>query len=270
MVLVGMVDVLMVATLGETSISAVSLVDSLNYLFLMILSALAAGGTVICARFVGMKEDENAAKAGGQFFFITIILLTLIMIFILIFNRSILRFMFGKVEKAVIDEGVLYLIITSFSLPFLAIYHSTAAVFRAKGKTRISMLMSIFMNVINIAGNALGAGLLIIIGQCYGAKEFGQARYYLKKLLIVNYVIIAIIGSAMYVFLGSLIGWYSLVGTSAALAKGLIISHSGNDNLAVGFFISLLFSRHRKSLVYNDCGSYYHVDFQNRSRMGLC
>ena len=66
MVLVGMADVLMVATLGERAVSGVSLVDSLNYLILQVLFALTAGGTVICARFIGQKNEEKAGRAGGR------------------------------------------------------------------------------------------------------------------------------------------------------------------------------------------------------------
>ena len=48
-VLVGMVDVLMVAYVGEATVSGVSLVDSVNMLVIQVLFALTAGGTVICA-----------------------------------------------------------------------------------------------------------------------------------------------------------------------------------------------------------------------------
>ena len=334
MVLVGMADVLMVATLGETAVSGVALVDSLNNLLLQVLFALTAGGTVICARFIGKKDKDNAVRAGGQLLFITLSSLTLIMVLLLIGNRGILSLIFGQVETSVMDNAALYMIFTALSLPFLAIYHSVAAIFRATARTKVSMLMSLFMNLLNILGNALcifglkmgvegvgiptvlsrivgalvilsilqkkdnslriktisflapdgkmlkrilsigipnsvessifnlgklilqslvsamgtpsiaafavasnlvtylylpgnalGAGLLIIVGQCYGAGEFDQARYYMKKLLAVNYAVLLIVGSGMYAICHSLVGIYSLTGLSARLAYSLVISH---------------------------------------------
>ena len=49
-VLVGMIDVLMVAQIGESAVSGVSLVDSVNHLFIMALLALTTGGTVVTAK----------------------------------------------------------------------------------------------------------------------------------------------------------------------------------------------------------------------------
>ena len=49
----------------------------------------------------------------------------------------------------------IYLLITAFSIPFIALYNAGAAVFRAMSDSRTSMLVSLIMNGVNIAGNAL-------------------------------------------------------------------------------------------------------------------
>ena len=46
-VLVGMADVVMVAAVGETAVSGVSLVDSISILIIQMLAALAPGGSVV-------------------------------------------------------------------------------------------------------------------------------------------------------------------------------------------------------------------------------
>lgn len=69
-VLIGMVDVLMVASVGETTVSGVSLVDSINHLVIQVLFAMTAGGTVVCAQFIGGKDKKNAAKKGSNEYFI--------------------------------------------------------------------------------------------------------------------------------------------------------------------------------------------------------
>ena len=47
-----------------------------------------------------------------------------------------------------------YLLIVSASIPFIAIYNSGAALFRVMGNSNVSMIVSIVMNTVNIAGNA--------------------------------------------------------------------------------------------------------------------
>ena len=49
----GTADSMMVARAGSAAISAVSLTDSINVLFIQLFAALAAGGTIICSHFIG-------------------------------------------------------------------------------------------------------------------------------------------------------------------------------------------------------------------------
>ena len=57
-VLVGMVDVMMVAAVGEAAVSGVSLVDSISVLIIQILAALATGGAVVSAQYLGKKQSR--------------------------------------------------------------------------------------------------------------------------------------------------------------------------------------------------------------------
>ena len=100
-VLVGMVDVMMVAAVGEAAVSGVSLVDSISVLIIQILAALATGGAVVSAQYLGKKQSENACRAAGQLVGVTTILSLIVTMAALIGNRHLLGVVFGKVETAV-------------------------------------------------------------------------------------------------------------------------------------------------------------------------
>lgn len=53
------------------------------------------------------------------------------------------------------QNAVLYLVISAFSFPLLAVYNASAALFRSMGNSKITLEVSILMNIINIAGNAV-------------------------------------------------------------------------------------------------------------------
>ena len=57
-VAVGLADSVMVASVGEAAVSAVSLVDSINVLLFFAMNALATGGAVVCGQFLGRKDTE--------------------------------------------------------------------------------------------------------------------------------------------------------------------------------------------------------------------
>ena len=60
---IGMADTIMVASLGESAVSSVSLVDNINILLIQIFSALASGGAVIAAQYIGRGDQKNANTA---------------------------------------------------------------------------------------------------------------------------------------------------------------------------------------------------------------
>ena len=61
-VMVGMADSLMVASVGESAVSGVSLVDTVMVLLINIFAALATGGAVAAGHFIGQKNQERASK----------------------------------------------------------------------------------------------------------------------------------------------------------------------------------------------------------------
>lgn len=154
-VMVGFADTLMVANVGEAAVSAVSLVDSINVLLINVFSALGTGGAVVAAQFIGQGSPENAKYSAKQLLLITAILSIIIMVIMIIFNTSILHMVFGHVDVDVMQNAEIYFLFSALSYPFIALYNSGAALFRAIGNSRISMVNSAIMNAINIVFNAI-------------------------------------------------------------------------------------------------------------------
>lgn len=157
---VGFADTIMVSYVGENSVSGVSLVDSINILIIQIFSALATGGAVVAAQYIGRSETNNACRSAKQLLNASIVLSGALMAICLCFRKFILSTVFGKIEQEVMEVAVNYFLITSISYPFLAIFNSCAALYRAVGNSRVSMFVALIMNVLNVAGNAVGIYVL--------------------------------------------------------------------------------------------------------------
>lgn len=154
-ILVGMVDVVMIAGVGEAAVSGVSLVDTINVLVINITAALATGGAVVAGHFLGQKEPENASKAAWQLLLFSVFLSLVVTILFLAAHKPLLRLVFGQVEPLVMENATTYLIITALSICPLAIYNSCAALLRAMNDSKTTMWIAIIMNLINAIGNAI-------------------------------------------------------------------------------------------------------------------
>lgn len=333
-VLVGMVDVVMVAAVGEAAVSGVALVDSISLLIIQLLAALATGGAVVCSQYIGKQRTVDACRAAGQLILITTVCSLAFTAIALLGNRHLLDLIFGHAEDAVMKNAVLYFGITCLSYPFLAVYNSCAALYRSMGNSKVSMVASMIMNGINIfgnaiciyglhmgvegvaiptlisrmfaaglmlfwvrhpnniisvrsirelipdkdmikkilsigipsglengmfqfgkialqslvstlgttaiasfavasnlvtlhylPGNALGLGLITIVGQCVGANNYEQAKQYTKKLILLNYGLVFVICGLMALANGPIVGMYQLSPEAASLAAFMILIH---------------------------------------------
>lgn len=332
--LVGVIDILMVAFLGEAPMAGVSLAESVGYLIGQILFAITAGGTVVSATFLGAQNHAGARRTTGQLYLVSVVLMIAIMAAMLLFGHDLVILLFGAAEDAVIESADLYLVVTALSFPALAVYNTVAAVLRASGDTKTPMVASFAMNVGNIAGNALcifvlnmgvmgvalpttvtrvaaavavvvvlqrsgkpvritgkedfrpdggiirqilaigvpggiesgvfqlgkliltslvallgtsaiaayavagtlvkflylpgdalGAGMLTIVGQCMGAGEKLQARRYALQLTVVNYAVLLVICAALVLGIDIWVGAYQLTGDAFWYTKELVVSH---------------------------------------------
>ena len=290
---------------------------------------------MVSAQYLGKKKSENACRAAGQLLVTTTCLSLVFAFAALIGNRHLLSLIFGSVEEAVMNNAMIYFFLCALSYPFLAVYNSCAALFRAMGNSKISMFASLIMNGINVIGNticifglrmgvegvgiptllarafaallmlyliqnpnnvvrvrnlkelrfdprmvknilaigvpnglesamfhfgkialqslvsslgtaaiasyavacnlvtlqylpgnALGMGLITIVGQCVGAGKLDEAKKYTKGLLRINYGILIVICTAMAIGRTALVGIYQLSPEAAAISAGMLLFHS--------------------------------------------
>ena len=176
---IGMADTIMVANVGESAVSGISLVDSLSNLFIQLFAAFATGGAVVASQYMGRRDRTSASMAAKQLILITALFSGIITAVGLIFNRGILSMIFGHIEEDVMRYALEYFIFILCSYPFLAITNSCNALCRSMGKSRITMIVSFVMNIINISGNAIlififhlgsmGAGIASLASRVVGA-----------------------------------------------------------------------------------------------------
>ena len=154
-ILVGSADTLMVASLGEASISAVSLVDSFNRCVNSVLFALATGGAVVVSQYLGGGNLTRARESAKQLLAIALLAGTAVFAVVELFMPDVVRILYGNLPADVHAGVMSYFRITIAGVPFIAVYGGCAALFRSMNRTKTTMFISLAGNILNIIGNAL-------------------------------------------------------------------------------------------------------------------
>ena len=81
------------------------------------------------------------------------------------------------------------------------------------------------VTLLYLPGNALGLGLITIVGQCVCAGKPREAMHYTKVLLAVNYLILAVLSTAMFFGTDLLVSFYNLSPEAAAISHVLLQAH---------------------------------------------
>ena len=157
---VGLVDSLMVSSLGEAAISGVSLIDFVMSFVMSIIAALLVGGSAVISQSIG-ANDMTSANSGVKVFICAVMVIS-VALCLIIYNLQdfILCSVFGNLDPDVFIHADTYLTIITVSVPFLGLYSAGANIFRCMNNTVIPMAIMLVCNILNIIGNAVFIFLL--------------------------------------------------------------------------------------------------------------
>ena len=74
-------------------------------------------------------------------------------------------------------------------------------------------------------GSAIGLALITVVGQCVGAGDYRQARFYTRKLMKAAYLSMIALNLLILLFSHQVVGIYNMSGPTTAIARQLLILH---------------------------------------------
>lgn len=167
--------------IGQTNnpymVAAVSVATPVFLLFMAIGMLFGIGGTSLISRMLG-AGDERRAKSTSSFCFYTGAVIGVVsMIFMIIFAEPICLAVGASEDTIVFAKE--YLIIVSFSIPFLILSNSFSNIIRAEGNAKRAMEGMIIGNLINIVFDPImilwfgwdvkGAAIATVLGNVFSA-----------------------------------------------------------------------------------------------------
>lgn len=151
----GVIDSVMVASVGEAAVSGVSLIDFVMSFITSLFAALLVGGSAVISQYMGAGNHEQANNAANQLVRFVGLCSVSLCGMAYAARPFILNHLFGELAPDVYLHADIYMSITISSIPFLALYSAGANLFRCMGDTRLPMMIMAACNILNVAGNAI-------------------------------------------------------------------------------------------------------------------
>ena len=164
---VNMMDTLMIGSVGETELSAVSLANQFITIFHIFCMGIGMGASVLVARYYGMKDKPSLQKTVAIMLRLTLILSSLFCVATIFLPKQIMQiYTFEKDIIAIGSEYLNYSVVTYF---LLGLSLTCTIVLRNVGVVKLPLFTSIVSFFINV-----GANYIFIFGK-FGAPRMEAA-----------------------------------------------------------------------------------------------
>ena len=199
-VLVNLLATIMLRSVSGAAMAGVGLLGIINFLLMTSFTAIASGVTAVVSQHVGAGEVKTAGATSSHSIVLTVYISAGLGLLMTALSWPILHGLFPGAEADVLEAANIYLIYSSVSLPFLALFSAIAGVMRAAGNTRLPMIGALVSNVIFTAVAAVciyhlglgvhGSGLGLAVSRLATAALLawwlyrGKGGIYLTRLTI--------------------------------------------------------------------------------------
>lgn len=188
---VNMMDTLMISSLGETQLSAVSLANQFIMIYQGCCMGIGMGASVLVSRYHGMKEMKAIHKTVAIMLRICLGIAIIFCLITLCMPGRIMRIY--SLDTAIIEQGKIYLKWSVVTYFLLGLSLTSTLILRSVGKTKMPLYTSIgafFMNV--------GANYIFIFGK-FGAPRMEIAGAALGTLIARLFEFSVICGYLLFV-----------------------------------------------------------------------
>ena len=159
------IDILMIGSLGETTIAAVGLANKVFFVFSLLLFGICSGSSILTSQYFGKKDIKSIRRVLGSSLVIGLIGSIFFVIPGILCPKLVMNIFTPSTNTIAI--GASYLAIVAISYPLTAITNVYTAVLRSINEVRLPVVISLVSIFINIVLN-----YTLIFGH-FGAPALG-------------------------------------------------------------------------------------------------
>ncbi len=171
--------------LGANALAAVGATGSISFLFFSLFNGISGGCGIVTAQYFGARQEDKVRLSIANSAYITLSssLMTGAIAFFMV--PTVLSWM-GTPEE-ILPDAIVYMRMTSVSVPLIAIYNYASSMQRALGDSRTPLYFLVLSCVLNV-------GLDLLFVGAFGLGVFGAALATMLSQLLAG------LGSLWYAF----------------------------------------------------------------------
>lgn len=145
--LLGFVDVYILSRYDDLAASSVNAANQAVSIATIIFTVISSASAVMISQYLGAKKEESASRIAALSIVLSLIFGVLISVVFLLFNRPVLAFI--GAEGKILSFGCQYLSIVGGVIFLQALMSAMSVIIRNHGMTKISMFVTVGMNIFN-------------------------------------------------------------------------------------------------------------------------
>lgn len=165
--LLGFIDVFILSRYDDIAASAVNTANQSVSIITIVFSVISGASAVLISQYLGAGKKENASRIAAISITFNFVIGVVISAVLLIFSRSILSFI--GADGTVMEYASQYLSIVGGSIFLQALLSAAAVIIRNHGLTKVTMFMSLGMNIFNALFD-----MILVLG-LFGFPRLGVA-----------------------------------------------------------------------------------------------
>ncbi|MDR0271632.1 MATE family efflux transporter [Paenibacillus sp.] len=151
--LMGSVDTFMISSVSDDAVSGVGAANQIISIAILLLEVIGSGAAIVVAQYLGSKKRLEAAKVTGNALTLNLAVGLILSVIFLGFGGYMLRLL--NVHGDIFDYAQSYMRIVGGGIFLQALINALAATIRTHGFTKETMVVSLLMNILHVAGNYL-------------------------------------------------------------------------------------------------------------------
>lgn len=152
-IMLGYVDTVMLSQYNEDAVGAIGNANTILGFLTLTFTVVSGATGILTAQYLGAKVTEKLSQVYSVSILFNLILSVFISLILFAFNEPLMNLLNVPVE--IQPDAASYMKIVGGLIFADSLFSNFGQIFRSNGKTKISMVLALLMNVINIAGDYL-------------------------------------------------------------------------------------------------------------------